>query len=281
VSSWFTLFGLQFADSPDIPRGMQALAVQLDIAWEDKPANFAKVRQLLESAKPQPGSLIVLPEMFSTGFSMNVAAVREGEDRPAEKFLSELSQLHKAYVVGGVVNLGPDGKGLNQALTFGPEGQPVARYDKIHPFTLADEAVHYTAGRQIALFTWQGAGTKARVAPFVCYDLRFPEVFRSAVRRGAQVMAVIANWPARRADHWVTLLKARAIENQAYVVGVNRCGTDPKHTYPGRSLIVDPHGNVLADAGEREGVIQAPIDPTLVDSWRRDFPALKDMHWHE
>jgi predicted amidohydrolase len=260
---------------------MQALAVQLDIAWEDKPANFAKVRRLLDAARPQPGSLIVLPEMFATGFSMNVAAVHEAGDRPAEKFLAELAKAHQSTVIGGVVNLGPGGKGLNQALIYSPEGQPLVRYDKIHPFTLGDEAVHYTAGEKIALFDWQGGGKVAKVAPFVCYDLRFPEIFRSAVRRGAQIMAVIANWPAKRAEHWTTLLKARAIENQACVIGVNRCGTDPKHAYPGRSLIIDPHGNVLADAGEREGVIQAEIDPTLVDSWRRDFPALKDMHWRE
>jgi predicted amidohydrolase len=120
-----------------------------------------------------------------------------------------------------------------------------------------------------------------KVAPFVCYDLRFPEVFRSAVRKGAQVMAVIANWPAKRVEHWVTLLKARAIENQAYVIGVNRVGTDPKLTYPGRSLIVDPHGNVLADGGDKEAVIRAEIDAGVVDAWRRDFPALRDMHWRE
>jgi len=260
---------------------MHAIGIQLDIAWEDKPANFSKVRRLLDTAKPQPGSLIVLPEMFSTGFSMNVAGVREGQDRPAEKFLADLARQLRCFVSGGVVNVGPDGKGLNQALVFSPEGQSLARYDKIHPFTLGDEGIHYTAGRQIALFDWQAGGNLAKVAPFVCYDLRFPEIFRSAVRKGAQVMAVIANWPARRAEHWVTLLKARAIENLAYVIGVNRAGTDPKHTYPGRSMIVDPHGNVLADAGEREGVIQAEIDPAVVDSWRGEFPALKDMHWRD
>src|SRR5687768_6337667 len=134
---------------------MQALAVQLDIAWEDKPANFAKGRRLLDAAKPQPGSLIVLPEMFSTGFSMNVAGVREGQDRPAEHFLADLARQYRSFMIGGVVNTGPDGKGLNQALVFSPEGQSLARYDKIHPFTSGDEGIHYTAGRQIALFDWQ------------------------------------------------------------------------------------------------------------------------------
>ena len=256
---------------------MQALAVQLDIEWENKPANFARVRQLLEAARPQPNSLIVLPEMFSTGFSMNVAAVKEGGDRPAEHFLAEIAKAYRSCVIGGVVNLGPDGRGVNQALALDPQGQSLARYTKIQPFTLGEEAKHYAAGREIALFEWHGL----KIAPLVCYDLRFPELFRSAVRKHAQVMAVIANWPAKRVEHWITLLKARAIENQAYVIGVNRVGADPKLTYPGRSLIVDPHGDVLADAGDEETVISAPIDGSVVDSWRRDFPALRDMHWRE
>jgi predicted amidohydrolase len=88
---------------------------------------------------------------------------------------------------------------------------------------------------------------------------------------------VIANWPVTRIQHWITLLQARAIENQAYVAGVNRCGTDPKYTYNGRSIIVDPHGNVLADAGDGERVISADIDPSIVVKWREDFPALRDM----
>jgi predicted amidohydrolase len=256
---------------------MNAIAVQLDIAWEDKPANFTKVRRLLDAAKPAAGSLIVLPEMFATGFSMNVAGVHEGAERPAEQFLGELARSYRCAVIGGVVSRGADGKGLNQALVLGPEGKTLARYSKIQPFNLGDEGKHYSAGGEVVLFEWQGL----RVAPFVCYDLRFPEVFRSAVRKGAQVMVVIANWPDKRVEHWTTLLAARAIENQAYVIGVNRAGVDPKLTYPGRSLIIDPHGKVLADAGQKEGVIQTNLDVEVVESWRRNFPALTDMHWRE
>jgi predicted amidohydrolase len=120
-----------------------------------------------------------------------------------------------------------------------------------------------------------------KAAPFICYDLRFPEVFRAAARRGAEIFLVIANWPDRREQHWVTLLQARAIENLAYVVGVNRSGRDPEHVYPGRSMIIDPHGKILADAGGGEAVISAEIDPAEVRNWRRDFPALADMHWRD
>jgi predicted amidohydrolase len=255
---------------------MNVVAVQLDIAWEDKSASFARVRRLLEANRPRPGALVVLPEMFSTGFSMNVAGIHEGTDRPAEAFLKDLAREFNVCALGGVVNVGPDGRGLNQALAFAPDGRELVRYDKIHPFTLGEEGKHYTGGQNVRLFDWQNVS----VAPFVCYDLRFPELFRAAARRKAQLMAVIANWPYPRDTHWVTLLQARAIENQAYVVGVNRCGADPKHAYPGRSLIVDPHGKIIADAGKAECVISAEIDTQIVETWRRDFPALQDMKAH-
>ena len=120
-----------------------------------------------------------------------------------------------------------------------------------------------------------------KVVPFICYDLRFPEIFRTAVRQGAEMFVVIANWPNRREMHWVRLLEARAIENLAYVVGVNRTGKDPKLVYSGRTMIIDPHGTILVEAGDLEGVIAADIDPAAVRNWRRDFPALRDMHWKD
>ena len=93
------------------------------------------------------------------------------------------------------------------------------------------------------------------------------------------MFVVIANWPAKREQHWVTLLQARSIENLAYVVGINRAGADPKHTYPGRTMVIDPHGKVLVDAGPSEGIVSAEVDPAVVRQWREEFPALRDMHW--
>ena len=254
---------------------MIVTAVQLDIVWEDKPATFARVRRLLEASRPEAGALVVLPEMFSTGFSMNVAGIHEGAERPAEGFLKSLAREFEVCALGGVVNVGPDGRGLNQALAFAPDGTELVRYDKIHPFTLGEEGKHYSAGESVRLFEWE----RMSVAPFVCYDLRFPELFRAAARRRAQLMVVIANWPLPREAHWVTLLQARAIENQAYVVGVNRCGKDPKHAYFGRSLVVDPQGNILVDAGRGECTLSAAIDAGVVESWRQSFPALRDMRY--
>lgn len=252
---------------------MQIIGCQLDIVWEDKPANHRRVRALLERDAPSAGTLVVLPEMFSTGFNMKVHRVDEGEERPSERFMAQLAEELGIYVQGGVVNRATDRRGLNQSVTFAPDGSEIARYTKLHPFSFAKEDRYYAGGESIIIFPWQ----EVVVAPFICYDLRFPEVFRSAARRKATLFTVIANWPAARENHWVTLLQARAIENQAYVLGVNRCGDDPWLTYSGRSLIVDPRGAIIADAGNAEGLISATIDLEDLAIYRRTFPALQDI----
>jgi predicted amidohydrolase len=141
----------------------------------------------------------------------------------------------------------------------------------LHPY--GAERNHYVAGDDIVTFTWNDA----TVAPFVCYDLRFPEIFRRAVKRGATLMVVIANWPEARITHWLSLLQARAIENQCYVIGVNRCGMDPTLRYPGRSVVVDPTGVIVADAGNQERVFSTNLDPKLVETIRTKLPFLPDM----
>ncbi|HKQ78762.1 MAG TPA: nitrilase-related carbon-nitrogen hydrolase, partial [Blastocatellia bacterium] len=232
-----------------------------------------KVLSLLDKAKPQAGALVVLPEMFATGFSMNVAAIHD-EERETQDFLARAAAEHKIYLMGGVVMKDrTTGRGRNEAVVYSPEGREVARYCKLQPFTLGGELDHYAAGERICLFELQGF----TASPFICYDLRFPEHFRAASARGANLIIVIASWPALRDDHWVTLLKARAIENQAYVVGVNRCGHDPKHFHSGRSCVYDPQGRALADAGSEEGAIEAQLELQPLLDWRRSFPALGDM----
>ena len=252
---------------------MHVVCVQFDIAWEDKASNFAAVRGLLGAAAVPPGSLVVLPEMFSTGFSMDVEAVAEDESRPAEAFLAETARTHQAFALGGVVTRAPRGRGLNQAVLVGPDGRKMLRYTKMHPFSYAGESEHYASGPRPAVIELLGAG----LAPLVCYDLRFPEVFRAATAGGAEVLAVIANWPAGRAEHWRTLLRARAIENQAYVVGVNRTGADPNVAYGGGSLIVDPKGDILAEAGREPCLLTADLDLSALRAYRSEFPALQDI----
>lgn len=253
---------------------MRVICCQLNCVWEDKAASHARVRALLSASPAPAGALLVLPEMFATGFSMNVDAIHEGEARKSERFLAQTAREHRFFVTGGVVTRGADGRGRNQSLTFDPEGQEIARYTKIHPFTLGTEAAHYSAGEGPVVFSCG----EFQAAPFICYDLRFPEIFRHAVRRGAQMYTVIASWPQTRIEHWVALLRARAIENQAYVVGVNRCGVDPKLTYNGRSLIIAPGGEILADAGHGECLVSADLDLAALQEYRRTLPFLADIH---
>jgi predicted amidohydrolase len=252
---------------------MQIVACQMELAWEDKAATHERARRLLASATIEPGALIVLPEMFATGFSMNVEAIVEPADGPTHTFLAELAREHRAYVVGGVVTRSPDGRGHNNAVVFGPDGTLIVRYAKMHPFSYGDETNHYQAGDSIELFDWG----EFRVAPLVCYDLRFPELFRHAVRAGAEVLVVIANWPEAREAHWLALLTARAIENQAYVVGLNRVGSDPKLRYSGRSLILGPRGETLAAGGTSEQLLVADIEKQPLVEYRCQFPALADV----
>ncbi len=253
---------------------MNVIALQFDIAWENKPANFEKVRRLLAQAAPEKDSLVVLPEMFATGFSMNVNTIAEHYGGETEQFLAGVAKEFGIYVIAGAAMRGRDGKARNKALVFSPEGKLIASYAKMHPFTPGGEADHYTRGERPVAFPWGDC----TVSPFVCYDLRFPEIFReAAAAHRPELFTVIANWPEKRIQHWVRLLQARAIENQAYVVGVNRIGSDPYYTYTGRSMIIDPQGEILADAGNREGCIRSQSDLANLRKYREGLPFLADL----
>lgn len=251
---------------------MKIHAVQLDPVWEDKAATFAKVTRLLEASPPEPGSLIVLPEMFATGFSCRLEATAEAEGGETEDFFKHVAGLYGSAVLDGLVIPGPTGKGHNQAVAVSPSGEILTRYTKIHPFTGGGESAVHEPGREVKLFEWQGC----KIAPLVCYDLRFPELARQALELGAELLIYIAAWPARRSQHWLTLLQARAIENQAYVLGVNRCGQEPQVSYCGRTVMVDPWGVIVADASDGEKILTTSAEKETVRQWRQDFPAVSD-----
>ena len=252
---------------------MQIVAVQLNTAWEDRAPNHRRVRELLENLKLAEPALIILPEMFDVGFSMNVAATLQSEAREAEQFLRDLARTHNAAVLGGVISPDGNGQGKNEAVAFAPSGEELVRYRKMQPFTLSGEDQAYGSGDSHQTFEWGGL----KIAPFICYDLRFPERFRPAARDGAELIIVIACWPDVRSEHWVRLLQARAIENLAFTVGVNRCGTDPEHTFDGRSAAFDPMGEALFEADPSEQILITELDVQQVRSWRSKFPALDDM----
>ncbi|MFT5525221.1 MAG: omega-amidase [Pirellulaceae bacterium] len=244
----------------------------MDMVWQEKPTNHDKVRKLLAGANLAENALIILPEMFDTGFSMNVLETAQTEMRESESFVRELAAEFKAAVLAGVTAPIANGQSANEAVAFAPDGSELVRYHKMHPFTPSGEHEKYGAGTAHQIFSWQDF----KIAPFICYDLRFPEVFRPAALAGAELMPVIASWPQARSEHWVRLLQARAIENQAFTVGVNRCGTDPALSYDGRSTAFDPQGASLFEANGDEQVCVIDIDVAEVREWRAQFPALRD-----
>lgn len=258
---------------------MQAHLVQLDIHWENREANFARVRALLDGATVSRGDLIVLPEMFDSGFSLNIDRTADTHGQTAT-FLAALAAERACFVHAGTTAIGPDARGRNRAVTYDPSGTPVSTYDKMHPFTYGREGERFTRGE--APTTWDlpraAPASSTKVCSVVCYDLRFPELFRAGLAMGAGVFTVVANWPAGRREHWRALLIARAIENQAIVLGVNRCGKDPHLNYLGGSIAIDAQGHVLAEAAEAERLLSVELDFDRLDRWRAEFPAWRDQH---
>ena len=259
---------------------MHLTAVQYDIAWEDKPANHAIVDAMLDDAGPPAGGLIVLPEMGDTGFSFNLDRVVDaGGDDLTGRWAAGLASRHASFVLAGDVRLGRNGRGRNRVRLFAPNGDVDGAYEKLHPFSFGREAEFFDGGESL-LVTRLGGDRDANapvIAPLICYDLRFPEVFRLAAHRGAEILTCGANWPDTRQHHWRSLLIARAIENQACVIGVNRIGRDPGLSYAGGSIIVGPKGDILAEAGDSAAVLRAELDLSALRSWRAAFPALSDI----
>ncbi len=254
---------------------MQAHLVQFDIQWQSPDANFARVNDLLSRAKINAGDLVVLPELFDSGFSLNTN-ITSDRDLRTLTFLSETAQNYGVIVQGGrTVKLESNAYAHNVMSVVGPDGLTRCEYTKIHPFSFGRESESFVGGDEVVTFTW-GQNDPIVCCPAICYDLRFPELFRIGASRGAELFAVGANWPDARQDHWRTLLIARAIENQAFVLGVNRTGDDPHLSYAGGSIIVGPKGEILAEAKSEECVLSAPIEARVVRDWRNTFPALRD-----
>ncbi len=263
---------------------MRVAAVQHDIVWEDRDANFARLAPQVARAVGAGAELVLLTETFSTGFSMT-PGIGEPEGGPSSEFLAGQAAEHGVWVAGSCpeVAAGTGGAGggvaelpYNSLVLAGPDGT-VHRYRKLHPFTHGGEHERFRAGE--APVTVEIGGL--RVTPFICYDLRFADVFWAAAR-DTDVYLVTANWPAARRLHWQTLLRARAIENQAYVVGCNRVGTAGEGTeHAGDSMVVSPMGELLATAAGGETLVLADVDPAEVAATRDRLRFLADRrHGH-
>lgn len=242
--------------------------VQTTLVWHDAKANRARFEVLLENARG--GDLVILPEMFTTGFSMDSEALAESEEGETYAWLREQAARLEAVVCGSVIIRAADGSPRNRLLWARPDGE-VQHYDKRHLFRMAGEHKHYTPGERQVLLEWKGW----RIRPLVCYDLRFPVWSRDA--QDTDLLLYTANWPAARRQHWNRLLPARAIENLCYVAAVNRVGEDGKgHTYSGDSQVLDFQGDSLLSAGDADGVFHIALSATELAGYRERFPASLD-----
>ena len=249
---------------------MRVAAVQHDIVWEDADETRERVRPLIAAAADEGARLIVLTEMFATGFSMNPEKVAEDEGGPSELFLLDRAAKHDAHLIASIAQRGRDGRYRNNAIVAAPDGA-VHRYAKIHPFSFAGEHERYEAGDKHLTVPIEGLN----VSVLICYDLRFADEFW-ALAPHTDLYVVPANWPQPRHEHWRALLKARAIENQAYVLGVNRVGLAKDLPHSGGSALIDPMGQALVEGDRDEAVLVADADAAVVADVRAKFPFLAD-----
>jgi predicted amidohydrolase len=249
---------------------MRIAAIQHDIVWEDRDATCRQLVPLVARAAAAGAELVVLTEMFATGFSMETHRTAEAEDGPTATWLQEQAAAHGVVLAGSVALGAGQSLATNSLLVADRDGLR-ARYDKLHPFSYAGEHERFRSGDAPMAVELGGL----RLGLSVCYDLRFAPLYWHRTPP-ADVEVVVANWPATRRHHWRTLLDARAIENQTYVVGVNRVGIGGGLEYAGDSRIIDPAGEVLAAAAGQEAVLVADLDAGVVEAVRDRFPFRAD-----
>lgn len=237
---------------------MRVALGQLSMIWEDKERSIAKAERMIIEASQSYCDIIIFPELSFTGFSMNIEKIGElAEHSQTIDRMQSLAQTYQIAIGFGWAAFGqnPDSKATNRFTIIDAMGNKVMEYSKMHPFTFGHENEFYEKGKEIVTVPFLGH----TISLFVCYDLRFPEIFQIAARK-ADVMFVIANWPGIRSAHWETLLRARAIETQSYVVGVNCVGEFDGIEYTGNSMAVDSIGNILGKISNKEGVLICELD---------------------
>lgn len=256
---------------------MKVALCQSNIQWNDPDLNLQCCAAFVEKAVQQSAKLILFPEMFLSGFSLLSGSLAEEVYRKGLAFLAETARTKGLSIGGTLPECAERGeRPYNTFFIFGPAGE-VLRYRKLHLFSFAAEEKHYTEGSVVQITQLEGL----RVSPFICYDLRFAEVF-SKVALQTDVYLVLANWPAGRQSHWEILLRARAIENQAYVIGVNRVGEGGGLSYKGGSAIINPLGEYVARGGDREEMIVGELQASELRRVRQEFPFLQDRRaWSE
>lgn len=244
---------------------MRIALAQTRIIFEDKEANFAKAERFMKTAADKGAQLIVFPEMSLTGFSMNSEKIKE-KDKTKRLFAEAAKNCGIAVGFGYVGDFAEGAK--NMFAVIDANGSILMDQAKIHPFSYAGEDKHYTGGNRLESFVKDGVKTMA----VICYDLRFCRLFGG----DSELVLVPANWPHRRAEHWQTLLKARAVEMQAYVAGINCVGDMDGEYYSGGSAVFDPEGREICSLYDEEGIIYADVEAEKARQIRADFPVRAD-----
>ncbi len=249
---------------------MKIALIQYNPEWENKEANKKKILSMIKDIEGT--DLLIFPEMTLTGFTMKSREMSETIQGDSYRFFSSIASEKSSNIFAGVIER-RNNRNYNTLIHIKSDGHLVKLYRKVHPFSYSSENEHYYAGSKPAI-------TKIRkwnVGLTICYDLRFPELFRKYGKKRTHLIVNIANWPDTRIEHWRTLLKARAIENQCYVAGVNRVGKDPKLNYIGFSSVFDPMGKEIVAVENDEKVIVVDIDKNYVNEVREKFPFLDDI----
>jgi Predicted amidohydrolase len=247
---------------------MKIALYQKNIIWEDKEANYLHLEERLQMPSGKDIDMILLPEMSFTGFSMNTDATKEADFKTIKKVGTIAKQYHIAIGFGWVKDCGA--KSENHYTVINQYGDILSDYAKIHPFSYSGEDKKFQGGSNIPVFQFEGT----TFSTFICYDLRFPEVFQIA-SKSADAILVPANWPEVRAEHWKCLLRARAVENQVYIMAVNCVGNMNGLDYSGDSCIIAPDGEILQELSGREGVLEYEWKDD-VQRIRKEFPVKKD-----
>lgn len=248
---------------------MKISLAQMNIVWEKSLINMKKCESFIKDAHDKNSELILFPEMTLTGFTMNISSLDLNEEFILDWIKGQAIKYDINIGLGfGIKN---KDKAENKYVIISRFGELLSSYTKIHPFTYGKENLFYSKGKEVVVCNINNVN----ISTFICYDLRFPEIFQAASKK-AQLITVGASWPQERLEHWYTLLKARAIENQCFVAGINRCGEGGSLYYTGSSVIISPSGEFLNDIIEGEGLITIEVDFNLINKVKSSFDIKKD-----
>jgi omega-amidase len=253
---------------------MKIKAIQMDMKLADPEYNFAHAVELIRQAAEDKPDVVILPETWNTGFfpQENLKAMCDHDGARTKEVMGELAKEYQMNIVAGSVSNVKDDKVFNSAYVFDREGKCVAEYDKIHVFTPMHEDDFYQKGNHLALFTLDGH----QCGIIICYDIRFPELSRAIAVKGIDILFIVAQWPAVRRNHWQILTKARAVENQVFLAACNSCGTAGKTVYGGSSVLLDPWGNIVKEAGDKEEIITGEFDFSVLKEIRSSINVYVD-----